>query len=207
MIRAATASSILAISAFALAPAAFAQDTMESEGSMSSDSMSSDSMASGDMPMVGGAAMDPAKTIPENASAASNLSTLVAALQAADLVETLSGEGPFTVFAPTNAAFEKLPDGTVDTLLQPENKEQLTKILTYHVVSAEATSEAAMQMIEDDGGEHDVTTVSGDTLTLKMDGDNLVIIDESGGGAVVEQADVMQANGVVHVIDSVLMPE
>ena len=156
--------------------------------------------------MVGGAEMYADRTIAENAVNAPNLSTLVAAVKAAGLVETLGGEGPFTVFAPDNAAFEKLPDGTVETLLQPENKDQLTNILTYHVVPAEATSEAAMQMIQDDGGEHNVTTVSGDTLTLKMDGDNLVVIDESGNGATVTQADVMQSNGVVHVIDTVLMP-
>ncbi|MCK5931017.1 MAG: fasciclin domain-containing protein [Fulvimarina manganoxydans] len=162
---------------------------------------------SSDMPMVGGAPMDPQKTIPENASQADNLTTLVAAVKAAGLAETLGGDGPFTVFAPTNAAFKKLPAGTVETLLKPENKDQLTKILTYHVVPAEATSAAAMQMIEDDGGAHNVTTVEGGTLTLKMDGGNLVVIDESGGGAVVTQADVMQSNGVVHVIDSVLMPE
>jgi uncharacterized surface protein with fasciclin (FAS1) repeats len=156
--------------------------------------------------MVGGAPMYSTKTIAENAPNASNLTTLVAAVKAAGLVETLGGPGPFTVFAPTNAAFEKLPDGTVENLLKPENKDQLTHILTYHVVSANATSDAAMQMIEDDGGEHNVTTVSGDTLTLKMDGDNLVVIDESGNGAVVTQADVLQENGVVHVIDSVLMP-
>ncbi|RFC61855.1 fasciclin domain-containing protein [Fulvimarina endophytica] len=169
--------------------------------------MAQDAAMSNEMPMVGGAPMDPQKTIPENASQADNLTTLVAAVKAAGLVETLSGEGPFTVFAPTNAAFEKLPAGTVETLLKPENKDQLTKILTYHVVPAEATSAAAMQMISDDGGEHNVTTVEGGTITLKMDGDKLVIIDESGGGATVTQADVMQSNGVVHVIDTVLMPK
>jgi len=157
--------------------------------------------------MVGGAPMYADKTIAENASNADNLTTLVAAVKAAGLAETLSGEGPFTVFAPTNAAFEKLPDGTVETLLKPENEAQLKHILTYHVVPAKATSEAAMQMIKDDGGAHNVTTVSGDTLTLKMDGGNIVVIDESGNGAVVETADVMQSNGVVHVIDTVLMPK
>jgi uncharacterized surface protein with fasciclin (FAS1) repeats len=156
--------------------------------------------------MVGGAPMYETKTIAENAPNASNLTTLVAAVTAAGLVETLAGPGPFTVFAPTNAAFEKLPDGAVENLLKPENKEQLAHVLTYHVVSANATSAAAMQMIKDDGGAHNVTTVSGDTLTLKMDGDKLVVIDESGNGAVVTQADVMQSNGVVHVIDTVLMP-
>ncbi len=163
--------------------------------------------AAQDMPMVGGAPMDPAKPIPENASKASNLTTLVAAVKAAGLAETLAGPGPFTVFAPTNAAFEKLPAGTVDTLVKPENKEMLTKILTYHVVPAKATSDAAMKMIKDDGGKHNVTTVSGDTLTLQMQGDKLVIIDEAGGAATVTQADVLQSNGVVHVIDTVLMPK
>jgi uncharacterized surface protein with fasciclin (FAS1) repeats len=157
--------------------------------------------------MVGGAPMYAEKTIAENAPNAANLTTLVAAVQAAGLVETLAGDGPFTVFAPTNAAFEKLPAGTVDTLLKPENKDMLTHILTYHVVPAAATSQAAIQMIADDGGEHQVTTVSGDTLTLKMDGDRLIVADEAGNMATVEQADVMQSNGVVHVIDTVLMPK
>ncbi|VVS98142.1 conserved exported hypothetical protein [Rhizobium sp. EC-SD404] len=171
-----------------------------------SDAMASDDMAA-EMPIVGGAPMDPGKTIPENASTASNLTTLVAAVQAADLVETLSGPGPFTVFAPTNDAFAALPAGTVDTLLEPANQEQLASILTYHVVPAEATSAAAMQMIADDGGQHEVTTVAGGTLVLAMDGDNLTVTDESGNTATVTQADVMQSNGVVHVIDTVLMPQ
>ena len=156
---------------------------------------------------VGGAPMYPDKTIAENALNADNLTTLVAAVQAAGLVETLGTDGPFTVFAPDNDAFAKLPAGTVDNLLKPENKEMLSHILTAHVVSANATSEAAMQMIADDGGEHHVTTVSGDALTLRMDGDKLVILDESGNTATVTQADVLQKNGVVHVIDSVLMPK
>lgn len=191
MIRAAAITTLVAAGSLAVAPAALAQDTTQS----------------GDMPMVGGAAMDPQKTIVENASAADNLTTLVAAVKAAGLAETLSGDGPFTVFAPTNAAFEKLPAGTVDELLKPENKDKLASILTYHVVPAAATSSAAMQMIKDEGGAHTATTVEGSPITLKMDGDNLVIIDESGNGAVVTQADVMQSNGVVHVIDTVLMPK
>jgi uncharacterized surface protein with fasciclin (FAS1) repeats len=157
--------------------------------------------------MVGGAPMYAEKTIAENAPNADNLTTLVAAVQAAGLVETLAGDGPFTVFAPTNAAFEKLPAGTVDTLLKPENKDMLIKVLTAHVLPAEATSEAAMKMVMDDGGEHHVTTVSGDALTLRMDGDKLTILDESGNTATVTQADVMQSNGVVHVIDTVLIPK
>lgn len=156
---------------------------------------------------VGGAPMYPDRTIAENAPNASNLTTLVAAAQAAGLVETLGTAGPFTVFAPDNAAFEALPAGTVDNLLMPENKEMLSKILLSHVVPANATSEAAMQMIADDGGEHHVTTASGDALTLRMDGDNITILDESGNTATVTQADVMQANGVVHVIDKVLIPK
>ena len=160
-----------------------------------------------DMPMVGGAPMDPAKTIPENASKAANLTTLVAAVKAAGLAETLGGKGPFTVFAPTNEAFAKLPAGTVDTLVKPENKAMLTKILTYHVVPAAATSAAAMQMIKDDGGKHEVKTVEGGTLTLAMSGDKLTNTDAKGGVATVTQADVMQSNGVVHVIDTMLMTE
>jgi uncharacterized surface protein with fasciclin (FAS1) repeats len=156
--------------------------------------------------MVGGAPMYAEKNIIENAVNSKDHTTLVAAVKAAGLVDTLSGPGPFTVFAPTNAAFEKLPAGTVETLLKPENKDTLTHILTYHVIPAEATSEAAMQMIKDDGGEHKVKTVSGDTLTLKMDGDKLLVIDEQGNAATVTQADVMQSNGVIHVIDTVLMP-
>ena len=160
-----------------------------------------------DSVMVGGAEMFANKTIAENAPNAENLTTLVAAAKAAGLVETLGSEGPFTVFAPSNEAFAKLPDGTVDNLLKPENKEMLTKVLLAHVVPAKATSEAAMGMIKDDGGEHHVTTASGDALTLRMDGDKLTVLSESGDVATVTQADVMQSNGVVHVIDTVLLPK
>lgn len=145
-------------------------------------------------------------TIVERASKADNLSTLVAAIKAGGLVETLSGPGPFTVFAPTNAAFEKLPDGTVDTLLKPENKEQLQSILTYHVVPAKATSSAAIQMVQDGGGTATVNTVQGGELTLSLEGDSLMIGDGNGNMAKVVAADMMQSNGVVHVIDTVLMP-
>ena len=171
--------------------------------------MTSVAMAASHMmnPTVGGAEMSPDLPIAENAAAAPNLSTLVAAAQAAGLVETLAGEGPFTVFAPTDEAFAALPEGTVETLLEPENSDQLTKILLSHVVAAEATSEAAMSMIEDDGGSHEVETVSGDTITLSMEGDSLIVTDESGNAATVTTADVMQSNGVVHVIDTVLMPQ
>lgn len=206
LLRTAAIATIFAASV-GMTSAALAQNSSETTGGENSMATSDSMSSSSDMPMVGGAPMDPAKTIPENASQASNLTTLVAAVKAAGLVETLSGDGPFTVFAPTNEAFEKLPEGTVDTLLKPENKDKLTKILTYHVVPAKATSEAAMQMIKDDGGKHNVETVSGDTLTLQMDGDKLVVMDESGNAATVTQADVMQSNGVVHVIDTVLMPK
>jgi len=160
----------------------------------------------GDSVEVGGAPMYANKTIAENAPNASNLTTLVAAVKAAGLVDTLGGAGPFTVFAPTNAAFEKLPAGTVDTLVKPENKAQLTKILTYHVVPAKATSAEAMAMIKADGGKHMVKTVEGEELTLAMKGDMLTVTDAKGNVATVTQADVMQKNGVVHVIDTVLMP-
>jgi transforming growth factor-beta-induced protein len=157
-------------------------------------------------PMVGGAAMYDSKNIVENAVNSKDHTTLVAAVKAAGLVETLSGEGPFTVFAPTNAAFDMLPDGTVETLLKPENKDQLTKILTCHVVAADAMSDAIMGMIADDSGAHPVTTVGGCVFTAKMDGDDIVIEDGQGNEAKVTIADVKQSNGVIHVIDHVLLP-
>jgi len=160
----------------------------------------------GDNPMVGGAEMHPDKTVVENASNAANLTTLVAAVKAAGLAETLSGKGPFTVFAPTNAAFEKLPEGTVEELLKPENKEKLQSILTYHVVPANASSMAAMKMVEDDGGMHPAPTVQGGQLKLTTKGGKLMVEDSQGNVATVIQADVVQSNGVVHVIDTVLMP-
>ncbi len=157
-------------------------------------------------PMVGGAEMSPKKTIVENASQSADHETLVAAVKAAGLAETLSGEGPYTVFAPTDAAFEALPDGTVESLLQPENKEQLATILTCHVVAADAMSDAIAGMIADDGGTHPVETVGGCTLNAMMDGENIVLEDEQGNKATVTTADVDQSNGVVHVIDGVLLP-
>ena len=156
--------------------------------------------------MVGGAAMSDEKTIAENAPNAKNLTTLVAAVKAAGLVETLNGAGPFTVFAPTNEAFEALPKGTVETLLKPENKDMLKKVLLYHVVPAKATAEAAMKMVKDDGGSHMAKTAEGENITLKTTGGKLTVTDAKGGTATVTQADVLQKNGVVHVIDKVLMP-
>ena len=160
-----------------------------------------------DAPMVGGAAMYPEKTITENASQASNLTTLITAVKAAGLGETLSGKGPFTVFAPTNSAFEKLPAGTVDILLKPESKDQLTGVLTYHVVPGTMTAEDLIAKVKESGGTYDMTTVAGGTISAKIDGDKVVITDASGGTATVETADVLQSNGVVHVIDSVLLPK
>jgi uncharacterized surface protein with fasciclin (FAS1) repeats len=160
-----------------------------------------------DNPMVGGAPMYADKNIVENAVNSADHTTLVAAVQAAGLVETLQSEGPFTVFAPVNAAFDALPAGTVENLLKPENKDMLVTILTCHVVAANAMAADAMQMIADDGGQHEVTTVGGCKLWLKMDGDMLTITDENGGTANVTIADVVQSNGVIHVIDAVLLPK
>jgi uncharacterized surface protein with fasciclin (FAS1) repeats len=157
-------------------------------------------------PSVGGAAMMSAKNIVQNASAAPNLTTLVAAVKAADLVETLMSPGPFTVFAPTNAAFEKLPDGTVNTLLKPENKPTLTKILTYHVVAGKLTAKDIGLAIKKGGGRASLTTVAGEKLSARVVGKNVIITDGKGGQSTVTTVDVMQSNGVVHVIDSVLLP-
>jgi uncharacterized surface protein with fasciclin (FAS1) repeats len=158
-------------------------------------------------PMVGGAEMYPSKTIVENAVNSADHTTLVAAVKAAGLVDTLSGPGPFTVFAPTNEAFAKLPSGTVDSLLKPENKATLTKILTCHVVPTEAMSAAIEKMVMDDGGMHKVNTVGGCVLTVRAEGDKIMIEDEQGDMATVTIADVDQSNGVIHVIDAVLLPK
>ncbi len=160
-----------------------------------------------DNPMVGGAAMFQEKNIIENAVNSKDHTTLVAAVKAAGLVETLQGKGPFTVFAPTNEAFAALPAGTVDTLLKPENKEKLVKILTCHVVGAAAMAADVAKMAKDDGGTHEVTTVGGCKLKLSVKGDMVMIMDEAGGTAMVTIADVKQSNGVIHVIDHVLLPK
>jgi uncharacterized surface protein with fasciclin (FAS1) repeats len=157
-------------------------------------------------PMVGGAAMPATNNIIENAVNSADHTTLVAAVQAAGLVETLSGEGPFTVFAPVNAAFDALPEGTVEGLLAPEAKDQLTAILTYHVVPGDIKSADLVQMINDNGGEYKVATVQGGELTFSLNGDAVVISDAAGGTANVTIPDVDQSNGVIHVIDAVLMP-
>jgi len=157
-------------------------------------------------PMVGGKEMFPSKNIIQNAVNSADHTTLVAAVKAAGLVETLEGPGPFTVFAPTNAAFDKLPAGTVPTLLKPENKAMLSKILTYHVVAGKVSSAELAKEIKAGKGSATLKTVSGGTLTAMMQGKDIVLKDEKGGIAKVTQADVFQSNGVIHVIDTVEMP-
>ena len=166
-------------------------------------------------PMVGGAAMYATKDIVDNAVNSADHTTLVAAVKAAGLVPTLKGSGPFTVFAPTNAAFDKLPAGTVETLLKPENKEMLTKILTYHVVAGKYDGKKLMSLIKKGGGTATLKTVSGGTLKAMMGQDmmmngkmskTIVLRDEKGGTSNVTIGDVYQSNGIIHVVDTVLMP-
>ena len=157
-------------------------------------------------PMVGGAAMLRSRDIIDNAVNSADHTTLVAAVKAAGLVETLKSRGPFTVFAPTNEAFAKLPAGTVDMLLKPENKEMLTKILTYHVLAGKFDSQAIAKRIRKGHGSAKFTTVSGDILTASMSGKDLILRDVKGGTARVTTGDVYQSNGVIHVVDSVLLP-
>ena len=158
------------------------------------------------VPTVGGAPMYPTKNIVENAVNSADHTTLVAAVKAAGLVDTLSGPGPFTVFAPTNDAFAKLPAGTVEILVKPENKAMLTSILTYHVVPGRTTAADLMAAIRAGGGSARLTTVQGGTLTASMMGDRIMLVDAKGGMAHVTQANVMQSNGVIHVTDSVSLP-
>jgi len=179
--------------------------SMEDMSAKSMTPKMSDKMSS-KAPMVGGAAMMPKKTIVENASKASNLTTLVSAVKQADLVETLSSEGPFTVFAPTNTAFSYLPEGVASSLMQDENKDKLSKVLTAHVISGKITSSDLMAALEGQSS-YSATTVSGDTLTFYKIGDAIRVADENGTLAKIETADVMQSNGVVHVVNSVLVPK
>jgi uncharacterized surface protein with fasciclin (FAS1) repeats len=183
----AAAFSVFALTASVVVPAA-AQDKMKKS-----------EMSGEKTVMVGGAAMYPSKNIVENAVNSKDHTTLVAAVKAAGLVDTLSGKGPFTVFAPTNAAFGKLPAGTVDTLVKPESKATLTKILTYHVVPGKLNA-ADLK----DGQK--LKTVEGETLTVKASGGKVMLMDAKGGSSTVTIADVNQSNGVIHVIDTVLMP-
>ncbi len=157
--------------------------------------------------MVGGAAMLPSKNIVENAVNSQDHTTLVAAVKAAGLVETLSSAGPFTVFAPTNAAFDKLPKGTVETLVKPENKAMLTSILTYHVVVGKIDSKTLIDLIKKNGGSYTAKTVQGGELKFSLVKGKVMLTDEKGGMAMVTIADVYQSNGVIHVIDTVVLPK
>ncbi len=159
-----------------------------------------------DTKMVGGAAMYPSKDIVSNAVNSKDHTTLVAAVKAADLVSTLQGDGPFTVFAPTNSAFEKLPTGTVETLLKPENKTKLQGVLTYHVLSGKYSAKDIMKAIKKGKGKAAFTTVNGDKLMAMMDGKILELKDSSGNLSTVTIADVNQSNGVIHVVDTVVLP-
>ena len=181
--------------------------------------MTNDMMAANDMTMtnemgaasgsvmVGGAEMLPSKTIVENASKSADHTTLVSAVKAAGLVETLSGAGPFTVFAPTNAAFAKLPAGAVDGLMKPAMKADLKKVLTYHVVAGKLTAADISAKIKAGNGKAELTTVQGEKLTAMESGGKIMLTDAKGGTSTVTQGDVMQSNGVVHVVDTVLMPK
>lgn len=183
--------SILALTIMLSSSIMFAQNSMEKE----------------DTKMVGGAAMYPSKNIVENAVNSKDHTTLVAAVKAAELVDVLQSEGPFTVFAPTNAAFDKLPEGTVATLVKPENKATLQTILKYHVVAGKWNAKAIAKLIKDGKGKAMIKTVSGGTLTAWTKGDNVYVTDENGNSAMVTIADVNQSNGVIHVIDTVLLPK
>lgn len=189
---------VAALAAGALTTAACG--SMDSTGSMSSGTEAQGTV------MVGGAAMYPTKNIVENSVNSRDHTTLVAAVTAAGLVDTLSGPGPFTVFAPTNAAFAKLPAGTVDTLVQPANRATLTKILTYHVVPGRVSAADLTALIRAGGGQARLTTVEGGTLTASVRNGSVILTDEKGGVATVTQADVFQSNGVIHVTDTVSMP-
>ncbi len=172
-----------------------------------SSALAADGMSKERTITVGGAPMYPSKNIVQNAVNSKDHTTLVAAVKAAGLVDTLSGAGPFTVFAPTNAAFAALPAGTVDTLLKPENKGALTKVLTYHVVPGRMTADDLIAAIKRGGGKAALTTVEGEPLTAMQSGKALWVVDAKGGRAQVSIGDVLQSNGVIHVVDKVLMPK
>ena len=205
----------LMIAAAAMTMTACSKKPAEGDNSMMADNSAmmdnekmgdAGAMAGGEMPMVGGAPMDPANDVVTNASKAGNLKTLVAAVGAAGLVDTLKGAGPFTVFAPDDDAFKKLPEGTVETLVKPENKAKLAGILTYHVVAGKMDTAELSKAIEAGGGKAKLKTVAGGSLTASKEGDSIVLTDATGRKATVSQADVYQSNGVAHVIDTVLLP-
>lgn len=178
-----------------------------SNSNTSNTSVANAGVSNSSNPMVGGAQMFANKDIIDNAMNSKDHTTLVAAVKAAGLVETLKGAGPFTVFAPTNEAFDKLPKGTVDTLLKPESKATLTKVLTYHVVPGKQDAASIIKAIEAGRGKATFKTVSGGTLTASLEGKDVILTDEKGGKAKVTIADVMQSNGVIHVVDTVVMPK
>ncbi|RZL51404.1 MAG: fasciclin domain-containing protein [Pedobacter sp.] len=189
------------LTAFALVAIALSVNTtVQAQDKMSGSKMDGTKM-------VGGAKMYPTKDIIDNAVNSKDHTTLVAAVKAAGLVETLKSKGPFTVFAPTNAAFSKLPKGTVENLVKPANKATLTKILTYHVVSGKMDSKAIAAAIKKGNGKAELVTVQGGKLWAWMEGKKLVLKDEKGGMSTVTIADVNQKNGVIHVVDTVLMPK
>lgn len=201
----ATGVATLALAACAQPAEDAATDTTATDTAMT-EPMATEAMTDGTNPTVGGAAMNASETIVTNASAAPNLTTLVSAVKQAGLVETLSGAGPFTVFAPTNDAFAKVPKATIDGLMAPAGKEDLTKVLTYHVVSGRLTAADIASQIQAGNGKATLKTVEGENLTATMDGDRVKIAGMGGSTAYVSTADVMQSNGVVHVIDGVLTP-
>jgi len=189
--------SILFSLAILASATSFSQDKM----------MKKDKMMKEKTVMVGGAAMYPSKNIIENAINSKDHTTLVAAVKAAELVDVLKGEGPFTVFAPTNEAFDKLPNGTVETLLKPENKKTLQTVLTTHVVSGKWNAKDILKLIKKGNGKAKIKTVSGAILTAWLKGNDVYITDENGNSAKVTIADVNQSNGVIHVIDTVVLPK
>ena len=177
-----------------------------SRNATNNDMSASAPMSSAQAPMVGGAAMYPTRNIIQNALNSRDHTTLVAAVRAAGLVDTLSGPGPFTVFAPTNAAFDRLPAGTVDTLLQPANRATLTSVLTYHVVAGRITAAELAQRVRAGNGRATLTTVEGEPLSVTQSGNDIVLTDARGDMSRVTIANVIQSNGVIHVVDTVLLP-
>jgi uncharacterized surface protein with fasciclin (FAS1) repeats len=193
----------LALGAVATTPS-FAQ--MKNDGMMNSDKMTGDKMMSDKPVTVGGAPMYGSKNIIQNAVNSKDHTTLVAAVKAAGLVDTLQGPGPFTVFAPTNKAFEKLPKGTVETLLKPENKAKLTAVLTYHVVAGRLSAKDLMEAAKRDGGQTKIKTVEGEELTVASKDNKLTVWDSKGNASTITIQNVFQSNGVIHVVDTVLLP-
>jgi uncharacterized surface protein with fasciclin (FAS1) repeats len=195
----------LALALLSAAVLSACMGTMSTHADGDASSMAASAMPA-DNPMVGGAAMYASKDIIDNAVNSADHTTLVAAVKAAGLVDTLKGPGPFTVFAPTNAAFAALPAGTVDTLLKPAMKADLTKVLTYHVIAGRLDSTALAAKIRAGGGSATLATVQGEPLKVWMQGDHVVVTDTKGNTATVTTANVYQSNGVIHVVDKVLMP-